>query len=482
MKNLTLIVSLLAFITTSCSGTLPVSNQIPVIGQSTTSPSEARLGFPPTREVYEPGELVDYVAQSGDTLPSLASHFNTSVDEIRAANPIIPLDATTMPAGLPMKMPIYYLPLWGTSHQIIPDSHFVYGPVSLKKDIGKVITNGWLNNYREPRPEGNLTSQQIITQVSQHFSVSPMVLVLFIEGLYEGTTNTTTPDTEYLFGYNNPNNKGVYMQLVWLANELNNGYYGWRGGTLKEFEFPDGHIERPDPWQNAGTVGIQYALSKIVDYDTYQYLVNEGGFSTTYSNLFGDPWADASIHIEGSLQQPPMALPFSAGKVWNYTGGPHTGWGEGQPFAAIDFAPSGVKGCSNAEDWVTAVADGVIVRTGTGEVWLDLDRDGLEQTGWVIFYLHLSNIGQLKAGQKVVTGQNLGLPSCEGGTSTGTHVHIARKYNGEWILADSVLPFNMDGWIVRNGSQAYKGSLVRNSLVVTASSKAEGFSAIEADQ
>jgi LysM repeat protein len=77
------------------------------------------------RPEYEPGELVDYIAQNGDTLPALAARFNTTVGEILEANPIIPREATTMPPGLPMKIPIYYLPLWGTAYQSIPDHAFV---------------------------------------------------------------------------------------------------------------------------------------------------------------------------------------------------------------------------------------------------------------------------------------------------------------------------------------------------------------------
>src|SRR5688572_29380166 len=61
------------------------------------------------RPEYSPGELVDYTAQNGDTLAALAARFNTTVEEIMEANPIIPLDATTMPPGMPMKIPIYYL-------------------------------------------------------------------------------------------------------------------------------------------------------------------------------------------------------------------------------------------------------------------------------------------------------------------------------------------------------------------------------------
>ena len=50
----------------------------------------------------------------------------------------------------------------------------------------------------------------------------------------------------------------------------------------------------------------------------------------------------------------------------------------------------------------------------------------------------------------------------------GTHVHIARKYNGEWVPADGPLAFNLEGWLVQNGYQAYEGNLVRFSRVVRA--------------
>ena len=56
---------------------------------------------------------MDYIVQTGDNLPALAVHFNTSVQEIRSANPIIPDDATTLPPGMPMKIPIYYESLMG---------------------------------------------------------------------------------------------------------------------------------------------------------------------------------------------------------------------------------------------------------------------------------------------------------------------------------------------------------------------------------
>jgi len=72
-------------------------------------------------------------------------------------------------------------------------------------------------------------------------------------------------------------------------------------------------------------------------------------------------------------------------------------------------------------------------------------------------------------GAWVEKGDLIGHPSCEGGEATGTHVHIARKYNGEWIYADGPIPFNLDGWIAHAGPKPYIGTLTKGNQIVTAS-------------
>ena len=62
-------------------------------------------------------------------------------------------------------------------------------------------------------------------------------------------------------------------------------------------------------------------------------------------------------------------------------------------------------------------------------------------------------------GQWLKKGDPLGFPSCEGGNASGTHVHIARKYNGEWMPVEGVIPFNLEGWIAHAGEAAYQGTL-----------------------
>jgi murein DD-endopeptidase MepM/ murein hydrolase activator NlpD len=124
----------------------------------------------------------------------------------------------------------------------------------------------------------------------------------------------------------------------------------------------------------------------------------------------------------------------------------------------------------------------VVARSEYGDIVLDLDGDGDERTGWNVFYLHLSTEGRAQVGAVLKAGDPIGHPSCEGGSSTGTHVHIARKYNGEWIPAEGTLAFNLEGWIAQNGSQPYLGTLSRNSQVVVACTCSNQRSFIQSDK
>jgi murein DD-endopeptidase MepM/ murein hydrolase activator NlpD len=454
--------------------------------QPTSTPTPVISPTPlPERAMYSPGELVDYTAQTGDTLVNLAVRFNTTVEEIRAANSIIPPDSTTLPSGMPMQIPIYYEPFWGTPYQILPNSQFVNGPAQVGFDVQRYLEQhpGWLNNHEQYAAKKQRSGAEIVEYIAQNFSVSPRLLLALLEYQTGAVTNPVPPENleQYPLGYAGKNHKGLYMQLIWAANTLNNGYYGWLTGHLDTLEFLDDTIERPDPWQNAATVALQYYFSRNFSKEVYSAAISPEGFAGTYEELFGDPWT-ASPHIPGSLTQPALRLPFEKGETWALTGGPHTGWGKGEPWSALDFAPPGVSGCNDTNEWAVAVAPGVVSRSEPGIVELDLDGDGDSRTGWVIFYLHIATRGRVEEGKQLQAGDPVGHPSCEGGSSTGTHIHIARKYNGEWIPAEGPLAFDLSGWVAANGSQEYQGMLVRYSQEVIASDRSDSTSHLTAGE
>jgi murein DD-endopeptidase MepM/ murein hydrolase activator NlpD len=301
--------------------------------------------------------------------------------------------------------------------------------------------------------------------------VSPQLLLALLE-YQSGALSRPAVDpgrATYPLGYENQFHRGVYLQLVWAANTLNNSYYSWRNGKLIEFDRPDDTIYRLDPWLNAATASLQEFFNRLLPMDEFEQAIGPEGIALTFRNLYGDLWQTDTPHMPGSLEQPQLRLPTQPGELWALTGGPHTGWGTGEPWAALDFAPGLTsRGCVSTDSWALAMADGVVVRSETGIVVLDLDGDGDERTGWNIFYLHLAKTGRARVGQSLLAGWPVGHPSCEGGSSTGTHVHVARKYNGEWVEAAGALPFVMEGWTATEGAAAYIGTLTRLGHVITA--------------
>ena len=445
--------------------------------QEASVPTESALQLSatplPTRETYDPGELVEYTVQDGDTVPALAARFNTTVAEIQANNPVLPQTTTTLPPGLPLKIPIYYLPLWGSPYQIIPDYLFVNGPAQIPFDTIDFVskTDGWLKKYRVYAYGGWRTGPELVAYIGMSYSISPQVLLALLEHQIHALSSPTPPDNvdRYALGHVEVYHENLYLQLLWMADALNDGYYRWRQGDLLSIELQDGRLMRFDPWQNAASVSLQNYFSIIYPAREFEKSISGEGFTATYRSLYGEIPVETAELIPGSLTQPEMLLPFTQYKVWSYTGAPHPAWGEMHPWAAIDFAPpADLGGCAPSIEWVTAVADGVLSRTELGLAILDLDGDGDERTGWVVLYLHLSRYDAAKQGKMVKAGDVLGHPSCERGNATGTHVHIARKYNGEWIPADGVLPFNLEGWVAHSDGTPYKGTLTRFSEIVTA--------------
>jgi LasA protease len=261
------------------------------------------------------------------------------------------------------------------------------------------------------------------------------------------------------------------------ADQLNSGYYQWKAGGGEYWFLADGAQIRSGPGINAGTAGVQQLMGKIYTQADWEQAVSASGVYATYESLFGNPfqWSLEPMVPQG-LVQPKLILPFEPGVLWYFTGGPHGGWGSGSAFAAIDFGPGDVdSGCIQSEDWVTAAAPGLVVRSEEGMVLLDLDSDGNEQTNWVLYYGHIETRDRVPVGTKMETGQRIGHASCEGGVFTGTHVHFARRFNGEWIPADGPIPMVLDGWKVVAADREYDGFLVREGV----SLEAKGWSDVD---
>ena len=433
---------------------------------STTPTPDLPHALPTQRDVLD-----EYTVQPGDTLGSIAQGYGITVDELGQANGLD--ESSVLMVGMLLDIPPMELdPNPGSSFKIIPDSELVYGPASAQFDLKSFIDEqgGYLANYSQDVNGETLTGTQIIARVSESYSINPRLLLALLEYRGGWVTDAAPQNADYPLGFYDDYYAGLYRQVSWAANNLNRGYYSWRVSAISTLPLGDGTYVPLDPTINAGTAGVQYFLSFFNNRPFWDYDVSELGFFETYNQLFGYPFNyDIGSLLPSNLNQPFMQLPFEPGVSWSYTGGPHGGWDSGSGWAALDFAPPGEPaGCVSSDAWIVAVASGWIVRAENGAVIQDLDNDGYEQTGWNVLYMHVETRDRVQPNTYVYAGERIGHPSCEGGVSNGTHLHLARKYNGEWISADGNLPFNLDGWVSSGNGIEYDGYLTRDATVLEA--------------
>ena len=439
------------------------------------------------------GNSLLYYAQSGDWLPAVANRFGVGVNEI--TSPKILSETGFVDPGALLIIPDrldkslqYTTPL-----PIIPDSEFVFSATALDFDTAAYVQSagGYLSTYREYLGTTAWTSgARGIERLAYENSVNPRLLLAILD--YESQWVRGRPanefDTKYPMGYESYLNIGMFGQLTWAINQMSAGFYGWRTGRINELTFLDGNTLHLDPTLNAGTVAIFALFSRLHTLNEWLRIVDQNsGFPAYYQGMFGDPWARATAVLNffpPNFSQPDMTLPIEPNITWSLTGGPHSAWGVdvNGPLAALDFAPQGDKsGCIPTTTWIVAMAAGLVVRSGNGVVVVDMDGDGHEQTGWNIMYMHVATKDRVPFGTWVEQGDRIGHASCEGGNSTGTHTHIARKYNGEWMLADGPIPFVLSGWTTIAGDKPYLGKLVKGNKVITADVYGQAWSLITRD-
>jgi murein DD-endopeptidase MepM/ murein hydrolase activator NlpD len=428
---------------------------------------DAPHGGPTPRDQAE-----QYMVQGGDTLGTIADRYSVSLESLMAANGLS--DPNLLSVGQVLTIPVPTPGPVGPGFKIIPDSELVYGPASALLDLPALVheKDGYLASYTQDVDGRTLGGAEVILLVAQNYSVNPRLLLALLE-YHSGWVTQKNPAAgtlDYPLEYFDSGHAGLYRQLTWTANELNRGYYLWRARAVSTWVLADGAIVPIEPTINAGTAGVQNLFAKMDDRPTWERAVTADGLFATYEKLFRYPF-DLAIEplVPPGLTQPTMQLPFAADETWSFTGGPHGGWDSGSAWAALDFAPPGEpQGCVISGAWVLAVADGLIIRAQDGAVVQDLDGDGYEQTGWTVLYMHISSSARVKPGTRLKAGDRIGHPSCEGGISNGTHLHLARRYNGEWIPADSNLPFVLDGWVSSGNGTEYDGYLKRGDQVVEA--------------
>ncbi len=449
----------------------PAATNIPATPVSTRTPRPFGTPTPdPPRNIPDQQTFTDsYTIQRGDTLSGIAARFGMTTEELQRLNNIKNPDRLV--AGQPLSI-VRKIDGRAPSIKLLPDSELVNSPSAIGFDVDDFVSEqgGYLSRYTQEVAGETLTGAQIVQRIANQFSVNPRILLAALE--YTGGWVTQPQPSEdqlkYPLGYKRTDIEGLSTQLSWAALRLNEGYYGWRLNVRNFARLDDGTYSFIGDRINAGTAGLQNYLAAISTQATWPSTMDEQNpraFMKTYERLFGDAWQnDLGMLVPDDLQQPTMALPWPKGETWYFSGGPHAAYGAGTPWGALDFTTLNVAGCTPLKEFAVAVADGTIARSMFGEVVLSLDESQDERQGWSVLYLHIGSENRVKEGAEVKAGDRIGHPSCEGGFAPAAHLHIARKYNGEWLNAESQVPFVMGGWVPKEAGAEYDGTLTRGRV------------------
>ncbi|NPV55359.1 MAG: peptidoglycan DD-metalloendopeptidase family protein [Anaerolineae bacterium] len=343
-------------------------------------------------------------------------------------------------------------PAW----QLLADGTFVYGPQLDGFDLAGYLAGAGI---------GREAYADVIFGRSQVYSFNPKVMLAAAE-VASGWVSSPDADPEQPFALGSP---GFDAELDQMAEVMVDAYYQHLYGysamdpatrELPTFTLADGSSFQPAGETNAGTYALIAGLALSRDAQSMLVALDPNlpeGFYQTYLRLFGeDPLAEIN-HVPGSglraLAAPSgmLQLPYAIGDAWGF-GGVHGYTGSGTDMSSIDFYTGVDWGGNTSAMWVTAAAAGT-VKSKTN-CYVEINHGG----GWSTSYYHLENV-QVSTGASVNINDNLAviantLPeaTCNGGSSTGPHVHFTLRYNGAYYPLDSS---DLSRWVIHSGRSNY---------------------------
>lgn len=274
---------------------------------------------------------------------------------------------------------------------------------------------------------------EVISHWTGYWGISPRVALALLE-LRTGLVSDRDPDPTL---WSRPlgewaDAEGFSGQLKAALGDLSRRYY----------------LERDKPGEFSMEPSAQrHGRSSRAAWDTLEAVLGREAWDLldAYRAIFPEergPRA-AELAVEPLASGVPgwLRLPFPTGASWRFNG-THTPSGEddsGEPFSSMDFSHEWPSwGHDTRGDWVSSAQDGRVV------VYSSCSLEVVGDQGWSTHYYHLDNIA-VRSGQFVSRGANLANYAdqqdqalCDGGSSTGPHVHLTLRRRGELVDLDGV--------------------------------------------
>lgn len=300
---------------------------------------------------------------------------------------------------------------------------------SLLKEPDLIYTNDQMLNFDAGEYLGThaphlLPHAEAISHWAGVSSISPKILIALME---HETSIVSIENRQVLsrpFG-DLSDKEGFNEQLIDICNQLSTLHYEPVNNSIRQFSV------------------ARFLASKYTTPKSISELTED--FSHTYFRIFTDdsesgvsaPMLEA-LPNSGAL--PPsslLQLPYPVGSTWTF-GGAHSYTGSGNVLSSIDFHDGGYWGSNLSNKWVVASGQGTV------KVHSSCNMEIIHASGWSTQYYHLDNIlysnGQSVSRDTYIANyaSNERQALCQGGASTGPHLHFSLKYNGSYVSLQDV--------------------------------------------
>ncbi|MCF2825951.1 MULTISPECIES: M23 family metallopeptidase [unclassified Pseudoalteromonas] len=283
---------------------------------------------------------------------------------------------------------------------------------------------------------------EVLLHYAGYASINPKLLLALME-LESGVISN--PDKQSLsapFGKLS-HEQGFDAQVKDVALNLSARYYAFQ-------KLRDEGKAKKLPAVNEATVALadltHTSANKLLD--TYQTLFNGESLALKADrNIAFSEWASTQAVSAASFS---MSFPWPSGYAW-YSGGAHSNTGSGYPYSSLDFN-NGSGGWGSNTPWVQAAHGGTVTRYSACNIRVT------HSSGYSTQYYHMESL-QYNTGDVISAGAWLGRYAddkatalCQGGQSTGPHVHFSLLYNGGHI---SLHNWYISGYRIDVGNSNY---------------------------
>ncbi|WP_257325694.1 M23 family metallopeptidase [Pseudoalteromonas rhizosphaerae] len=325
-----------------------------------------------------------------------------------------------------------------TSLVAVDDTQFVFNNDLLRED--------WDNFFALHAPVLEDKKERVLHWAG-YTSINPKVILALIE-LQSGLLSDPDADINNAFaGLSDEHGFDAQLEdVVMMLSQRFYAYKQWQDSqaTPETSKYAGEEITNRVNTNSstAATVALVSVLKKqVLSKDNVNYAKSDlTGFLATFERLFPDSRAQLQRSSKSALQSSnqqfaaasfSMNLPWSSGYYW-YSGGAHSNTGSGYPYSSLDFN-NGSGGWGANTPYVQAAHGGTITRFSSCNIRVT------HSSGYSTNYYHMSNL-QYSSGDFVQSGAWLGRYAnnyyqalCEGGQSSGPHVHFTLLYNGQQV-------------------------------------------------